>query len=159
MLPLIFFIDLSVESFIKVTKTLQDLTHVTGAIKNERYIKHYHGATKFQRSYYEDVFVFSLQGCDDEFGFLSSHNSYNDLTKVRYFGDNTIADIYYDKSGERIEENVTLQIFDLRIDSDRYFTIEDTQKQWKIGFIICSLISLILLALAFFVIKSRLKKK
>ena len=153
-----FFIDMSINTFIRGTKTLQDLTHVTGVIKNERYIKHFHTGNRFRQSYYEDIFVLSIQGCNDEFGFLTNNKNPMDLTKVRYFGSNTIADIYYDKSGQKIEENITLHTFELKVDDVSYVKLEDIQKTEKIGFIIFSLISVILTVLTFIGIKSAIKK-
>ena len=159
LLSISFFIDLSIRTFNNGTKTLQDLTHVSGAIKNERIIKHFNKGSRFRQPYYEDVLVFSIEGSDDEFGFLNSHNNYNDLIKVRYGGGNTIADIYYDKSGKRIEQNITLHTFELKIDDVRFVKIEDIQKSEKTGFIVCLLASVILLLITFLVIKSIIKKK
>lgn len=153
-----FFIDMSIRTFIRGNKNLDDLTHVTGAIKNERYIKLFHSGTKFNRPYYEDVFVFSIQNCADEFGFASSNDNYADLTKVRYFGNNTIADIYYDKSGQRIEDNVTLHTFDLKIDDVSYIKIQDIQKSERIGFYIFSLVSIAFLTMTFLGLMSIVKQ-
>jgi len=158
LLVISFFVDMSFESYIKVTKTLQNLTHVTGVIKNERYIKIFHYVNRFQRSYYEDVLVFSIEGCTDEFGFLINNNNYEDLTKVRFAGDNKIMDIFYDKSGKKIKDNITLHTFDLKIDNISYIKIEDIQKPYKIAFLIFSLASVILLAITFLGIKSMTSK-
>lgn len=158
LLPIFFFIDMSINTFNRGTKTLDSLTNVIGAIKNERYIKSFHPGNRFRSSYYDDIFVLSIQGCNDEFGFLTTDNNPIDLTSVRYFGGKTIADIYYDKSGQRIEENVTFHTFNLKIDDVSYVKIEDIQKSEKIAFIICSLISVTLTILTFIGIRSALKK-
>jgi hypothetical protein len=149
---------MSVRSFIKGTKTLQDLTHVTGAIKNERYIKHLNPGNRFRKSYYEDIFVLSIQNCNDEFGFVTTDQNTIDLTKVRYFGGNTIADIYYDKFARKIEGNITLHTFDLKIDDVSYIKIEDILKTEKIACIFFSFISVVLCVLTFFGIKSAIKQ-
>ncbi len=149
---------MSVRTFIRGTKTLQDLTHVTGAIKNERYIKHLNPGNRFRKSYYDDIFVLSIEGCNDEFGFITTDQNPIDLTKVRYFGGNTIADIYYDKSGQKIEENITLHTFDLKFDDVSFVKIENIQKKEIIECIIFSLISVILSVLTFIGIKSAIKK-
>ncbi|MGZ4033451.1 MAG: hypothetical protein ACXVPU_00650 [Bacteroidia bacterium] len=105
-------------------------------------MKHKH-VSKY-RVYYENVFVFSIEGCSDEFGFMEFDKNYPDLTSM-HIGDNqAIADIYYDKSGQRIEENVTLNIFDLKINDERYIKIEEIQKSEKTGSFIFSLLAIVL---------------
>ena len=98
-----FFVSLAIQAFLRGSLNLKDLTHVTGIIKNERYIKHLNGSTKYRPAYYEDVLVLSIEGCSDEFGLVENNKSYKDISRV-HFGDNqTVADIYYNKSGKRIE--------------------------------------------------------
>jgi len=127
--------------------SLKDLNHVAGIVTSERYMKHFHSGSNryvYHPSYYEDVLVLSIQGCTDEFGFMEKDKSYSDLTKI-HFGDNeTVADVYYDKSGQRIEENVTLHTFDLKIDDVRYIKIEEIQKSEMTGSLIFSLVAIVL---------------
>ena len=55
-----------------------------------------------------------------------------------------IADVYYDKSRQRIEQNVTLHTFDLKINDERLVRIEDIRKSELTGSLIFSLITILL---------------
>lgn len=130
MLPIISFcILMAITSYIRGSKNLNDLTHVSGIIDKTRYMKHLNNSTKYRAAYYEDILVFSIKGLNQEFGFLQNDGSFNGIERV-YHGDNeTAADIYYDNAGQRIEENVTLHTFDLKINDKRYVNIEDIKSR------------------------------
>jgi hypothetical protein len=148
-----FWVDLALISFERASKRLKDLTHITGIINNERYIKLFHPATKYRKPYYEQVLVISIQGCNDKFGFIEKNKSFSDIAMVNFADNKTIADIYYDKSGKRIQENVTLHIFDLKINGKTCIRIEDTIKTDMTWAIIFSLIALIFSLPVFIVIR------
>jgi len=154
-----FWVDLALISFKKGSKSLKDLTHITGAINDERYIKLFNPGTKYRRDYYVQVLVISIQGCDDKFGFIEKDKSFSDIAMVGFADHKTIADIYYDKSGERIRENVTLQIFDLKINGKRYISIEDSNKRNITAAVILSLIALIFSLPVFVVIRKMIAER
>lgn len=150
MTPLILFcVNMSILTYKRGSKTVTDLTHVKGIINEERYIKQRHERTKYRQAYDEYILVFSIQGCDDEFGFTEKNKSYEDLANISFADNQTVADIYYDKSGQRIEDNVTLHIFDLKINEERYIKIEDIKKSELISTFIFSIISISLLTLTY----------
>ncbi len=143
MLPAISFCGwFAVQTFIRGSENLEDLTHVTGIISNERIMKHRHESK--HRTYYEDVLVISIQGCDDELGFMDHNECYSKLTNLVSTDSELIADVYYDKSRQRIEQNVTLHTFDLKINDERLVRIEDIRKSELTGSLIFSLITILL---------------
>jgi hypothetical protein len=131
---------LAIQTFIRSSENLKDLTHVTGIITSDRIMKHRHESR--YRTYYEDVLVISIQGCDDELGFMDHNNCYSGLTNLVSKNRQLIADVYYDKSRQRIEQNVTLHTFDLKINNERYVKIEDIKKSELTGSLIFSLITI-----------------
>ncbi len=143
MLPAISFCGwFSVQSIITGSENLEDLTQVTGIITNNRIMKHRH-ESKY-RTYYEDVLIISIQGCDDELGFINHNEYYSKLTNLVSTKRELIADVYYDKSRQRIEQNVTLHTFDLKINNERLVKIEDIRKRELTGSLIFSLITILL---------------
>lgn len=160
MLPLtIFFSFLAFDSYLKGSKTLKDFTHVSGTIDNSRYIKHLHNATKYRPSYYEDILVLSIKGCNQQFGFLDNSNNYNEIAKIYYGNNETTAEIYYDNTGKLIEENVTLHISDLKINDKKYIAIEDYQKKYLLESCIFTWISIALILFTYFVIRHQINNQ
>lgn len=146
----------AVQSIITSSENLEYLTHVTGNITNNRIMKHRH-ESKY-RTYYEDVLVISIQGCDDELGFMNYNENYSKLTNLVNTKSELIADVYYDKSRQRIEQNVTLHTFDLKINNERLVKIEDIRKSELTGSLIFSLITILLTWLTYVGVKRVLLK-
>lgn len=138
---------MAVQTFIRGSENLEGLTHVRGKITSNRIMKSKH-ESKY-RTYDEDVLVISIEGCDDELGFMEDNTCYVDLTNLMSKNRTLIADVYYDKSRKRIEQNVTLHTFDLKINEKRYIQIEDIKKSEWIGSLIFSLITLALIWLTY----------
>jgi hypothetical protein len=149
---------MAVKSYIRGSKNLNDLTHVTGIIDKSRYMKHLHNNTRYRAAYYENVLVFSIKGLDQEFGFLENDDCYRDIERVYHGNNETVADIYYDSSGQRIEDNVTLHTFDLKINDKRYVNIEDIHNREMKVSCIFSWIAIILICFTYVVIKKNRKK-
>jgi len=148
MLPSIsIFAWFAVQTYIRGSENFEDLTHVTGIITNERIMKHKHNGK--HKSYDEDVIVISIQGCDDELGFMAYDACYPKLTNLVSKNREIIADVYYDQHGQRIEQNVTLHTFDLKINGERIVRIEDIRKSELTGSLICSLITVLLILFTF----------
>jgi hypothetical protein len=146
-------------AFERASKNLKNLTHVTGVINTERYIKVLRRSTTYRRAYYQQVLVISIQGCDDEFGFIEKDKSFSDIAMVNFANHKTVADIYYDKSGKRVKQNVTLQIFDLKINGKRYISIEDINKTATTETIILSLVALVCSLPVFIVIRKMIAER
>lgn len=154
-----FWIDFAFLSFERASKRLKDLTHVSGVINDERYIKLFHSATKYRRPYYEQVVVISIQSCDDKFGFIEKDKSFSDIAMVNFADHRTVADIYYDKSAKRIQKNITLQIFDLTINGKNYISIKDINRKGMTEVIILFLIALIFSLPVFIVIRKMIARR
>jgi len=121
------------------TRSLDDLSYVKGPITNLRFIKHQR-KRKF-RTIYEDVMVLSIEGCSDEFGFMDK--KYDKLFGMRMRGKN--AEIFYDKDAKRIEQDVTLHIFDMTIGNYRAVDIDEERKSEWFGTFVCFAISTLVL--------------
>ena len=160
MFPIIFFcIFMAVETFIRGSKNFSDLTHVSGIIDNKRYIKHLHNSTRYRAAYYENVIVISIKGCAQEFGFMENEKSYEDIRRIYYGNKETVADIYYDNSGQRIEENITLHVFDLKINNNTYVNIADIHDSEMKGSCIFSWVAIILSWFTYVIIRKNRRKE
>ena len=148
MFPIIFFcVYFAIQTYIRGSEKLQNLTHVRGIISGERIMKHQRRGK--YRNYYEDVLVISIQGCEDELGYMDHNKSYSKLFSLVKQDIPLFADVYYDKSRQRIEDNVTLHTFDLSINGKPYIKIEDNKKRELIACIIFSVITLFLILLTY----------
>lgn len=158
MSPIISFcILMAVKTFIRGSKSLNDLTHISGLINKTRYMKHLHNSTRYRAAYYEDVLVLSIKGEAQEFGFMENNESYENLK--RYYGNkDAVVDIYYDKSGQQIEENVTLHTFDLSINDKRYINIEDIHESEMKASCVFSWIAIILSLFTYVIIMKNRRK-
>ena len=146
----------AVHTFVRGSQNLENLTHVSGVISGDRIMKHKR-VGKY-KTFYEDVLVLSIQGCEDELGFMNDNKYYSDLTNLVGQNKQLTADVYYDKSRQRIEQNVTLHTFDLKINKQPYIMIEDITKIEMTASIIFSAIT-ILLAWLTYVGAKRIKLK
>jgi hypothetical protein len=124
------------------TKSLEDLSHVKGTITNLRFIKH-ERKRKF-KTIYEDVLVLGIEGCSDEFGFMGK--KYDKLFGMRMRG--RYAEIFYDSDAKRIEQDITLHVFDMTIGNYRAVDIDEERKSEWFGASVCFAISTIVLTLA-----------
>lgn len=142
-----FVIWFAVATFNRGSENLQDLTHVTGELKGHRIMKHKY--TRRYKTYYENVLVIQIDSCDDEFGFIEHNKFYDELTNTVNRQSPPIFEIYYDKSRRRIEQNVTLHIFDMTINGEKYLSVDEIKNSEFKGTIICSIIALLLLVFTY----------
>ena len=137
-----FVIWMAIATFNRGFENLQDLTHVTGEMKRYRIIKSKY-STRYKTSY-KNVLVIRIVGFDDEFGFERDNENYPELTNIVNSTQSPYFDIYYDESRHRIEQNVTLHIFDMTINGKKYVSISEIKKSEFRATIICSAIALLL---------------
>ena len=150
------FILWAIASFNRASENLQDLTHVTGNLKGHRIIKH---KTRNGRvTYYEDILVIRINNCDDEFGFGKHREFYSKLSNTITRQTPPTFEIYYDKTRKRIDQNVTLHIFDLTINGEKYLSIAEVKNADFIGAIILSTMALITLAFTYLGLRFLLQK-
>jgi hypothetical protein len=126
-------------AFIRSSKTLQDLSNVKGEVSDIRMIKHKNEG-KFETTI-EDVLVLSIEGSDEKFGFQQKSDAFKKLLGFNTAG--KTFEIYFDPEGKRIEEGVTLHIFDLTVGQSKIIDIEKTNKEDR-------LLSIFFFALALF---------
>ena len=142
-----FFIWFAIATFNRGSENLQDLTHVIGDLKGHRIIKHKY--TSKHKTYYEDVLVIRIDSCDDEFGFTERNKFYDQLSNTVNRQSPPFFEMYYDKTRQRIEQNVTLHTFDMTINGEKYLSIDEIKKSEFTGSIISSIIALLLLAITY----------
>ncbi|MEI6184537.1 MAG: hypothetical protein WCP65_03355 [Bacteroidota bacterium] len=138
----LFPIWLAVISFDRGSENLQDLNHVKGVLKGSRLMKHKHESRS--RTYFEDVLVLKIDSCEDEIGFMEFDEIYPILSKIVKSDDQLLFEIYYDKKRQRIEQDVTLHTFDMKINEKQYVSIYEVKKSEYIGALICSIIALLI---------------
>ena len=152
-----FFTYLSISSVTQHLKNRKNLTYVEGEISDVAHLK-----TKIfnsrRETTYKNVLVLSLHGSEVKFGFLQSSDTYKTLLKMRKIGKN--AEIYYDSSGKRIEFDITLHVFDLKIGNNKIRDFSAfKRKGWPttLIFIASSLVFLILMLAVFKQIRREIK--
>lgn len=136
---------------IRGSKTFDNLNYVQGQVTNVRYIQ-YKYPKKF-KTVFKRVIVLSVDGTTDEFGFIEGSEPYKKLLDFRETG--KTAEIYYDSSGKRIEQGVTLHIFDLKIGNYHVADIADIKRSERTGSILFFSGALILLITAVAVIRKK----
>ena len=147
MLSLISFTGyMGVLSLIRGFKNLNDLNHVKGKVTDFRFVKHEYQSRR--KTKFKNVLVLAIDGSSDELGFVeSSKDPYKSLWKILKPGD--IAEIYYDSTRRRIEENVTLHTFDLNINNFHLIHIDDIKKKERIVSFVCFSACLIILIITY----------
>jgi hypothetical protein len=114
---------MGVTAFIRASKNVEDLSHVIGEVTKTTMIKHVR-ESKY-KTVIEDVLVLQIEGSDEKFGFLQGSDAFKAL-----LGSNIqTVELYYDPKSQRIEEGVTLHIFDLRVGQGKIIDIEQTNKR------------------------------
>ena len=150
-IPFSFFSYMGILTVIRGSKTFDKLNHVQGQVTDVRQIKHKY-STKF-KTVYKDVLVLSVDGTSDEFGFMEGNDAYEKLSSFREIG--KTAEVYYDGSGKRIEQGVTLHTFDLKIENYQVVNIADIKRSERVGSILFISGALILLIIAIAVIRKK----
>ena len=133
------------------TNTIDKLEHVKGTVTGTRIIKHTYSTKR--KVFLKNVLVLSVDGTNEEFGFVEDSDAYKKLLGFREVGKS--AKIYYDSSGKRIEQGVTLHIYDLKIDNYQVVNLSEERKRNLIMPIIFFTGALIILIVAIAVIKSK----
>ena len=131
-----------------------NLIHVKGIVKGFRHITHYELPGRFERKKRElDVIAFKVDGFDDEFGITERDDNYSTVRDVLNSSDSNIIDMYYDPKEQRIENGITLHIFELIIDDSVVVTLQDTKNSERKGILIFGLIGLCVLVSDIYLIK------
>lgn len=142
---------MGVLTVIRGSKTFDKLNHVEGRITGIRFIK-YKYSKKFKTAY-KDVLVLSVDGTSDEFGFTEDNDAYKKILGFRESG--KTAEIYYDGSGKRIEQGVTLHTFDLKIGNYQVVDIADIKRSERVGSILFFSAALVFLIIAVAVLRKK----
>src|ERR1043165_1360253 len=142
-------------SFVRSSKTLKDLSHVSGEVIDIGMIKHVE-RHKYEPTTIEDVLVLSIDGAKEKFGFLRHTDAFKQLLGFNTAGKQF--EIYFDPGGGRIEEGVTLNIYDLTVGQAKIIDIKETNRGDKLTSIFFFVLSLFLIVVVVAAIKQSIKK-
>jgi len=144
---------------IRSSLNYNNLVHVKGIVRGFRHIKHYELPGKFEsKKRVLDVIAFKVDGFDDEFGIIERDDNYSTVRDVLNSSDSNIIDMYYDPKEQRIENGITLHIFELIIDNSVIETLQDTKNSERKGILIFGLIGLFFLGLDIYTLKENVIK-
>lgn len=147
---------MGVIAFLRSSKNIEDLSYVKGKVTGKEMGKYKH-VGKYKTTV-KDVLVFSIEGSNVKFGFLQSSHAFRELLGFHTWGKSI--EIYYDSLGERIQGNVTLHIFDLKVGQAKIIDINETNKGDRIFSIFFFALTLFLVAIIIIgIIESRKKIK
>lgn len=150
-----FTIYMGTAAFIRSSKGLNDLRYVSGEVTDIRMVKH-REQHKYERPTVEDVLVVSVEGSNERFGFLQHTNAFKQLLGLNTAGRQL--EIYFDPEGSRIDDDVTLNIYDLRVGQAKIIDINETSKRDKFTSIFFFALSLIFIVIVSIGIKHSVKK-
>jgi hypothetical protein len=119
-----FLVYLGVLTARRSLKTLDELNYVEGKITDTRIIKHKYRTRR--RIVLKNVLVLGVDGTSEKFGFTEDSEAYKRLFGFREIG--KPAKIYYDSNGKRIEQGVTLHIYDLKIGNYQVVRMGDSSR-------------------------------
>jgi hypothetical protein len=142
-------------AYIRSLKTLKDLSYVSGEVTDVGMVKHME-RHKYERPTIEDVLVFSIEGSNEKFGFLQHSDAFKQLLGFNTAGKQF--EIYFDPEGGRIEEGVTLNIYDLTVGQAKIIDIKETNEADKLTSIFFFALSLLLIIIVSTGIRQSIKK-
>lgn len=140
---------------ISSSKRLNDLSYVSGEVTDIDMVKH-RERYRYRLPTVEDVLVLSIEGSNEKFGFLQHTDAFKQL-----LGFNTAGrqfQIYYDPEGGKIEDGVTLHIYDLTVGQAKIIDINETNKRDKLTAIFFFAFSLFLILIVSISIKQNMKR-
>jgi hypothetical protein len=116
MLPIIgFFFYMGILTIIRGARDYKDLTLVNGTINNYRNVIHLEPRNRYGRIEKVNVLAFNVAGYDNEFGITEKDKIYLKVKGILANSDSVKIQMYYDSKGQRIEENISLHIFELKL--------------------------------------------
>jgi hypothetical protein len=124
---------------------------VKGKVTNTKIIKQTH-YSKFKGTTIEDVFVLSIEGTSDQFGFAQFTDPFKYLLTSRVVG--KTAEIYYDAHKNGIQGNVFFPS-EIKIDEIKIVSMEETKRWKRNGAIFFLSLSVLLITLVLFGIKRK----
>lgn len=145
---------MGVDAFLRASKNMEDLSYVSGYVTGREMSK-YKRVGKYETTI-EDVLVLRIEGSNEKFGFLQSSDAFKELLGFHTVGKSI--EIYYDPDGERIEGNITLHTFDLKVGQAKIIDIKQTNKEDRIASIFFFALSFLQIALTWIGIREGRKK-
>jgi len=138
-------------TFVNGSKNKNDLAYVSGSITGKEIMKHQY--RNRYGIYYKDLLVFSIEGTKNRYGILEYHDSFSALSAVNVKDEILKSAIWYDSTRSQIERNVSIHLYDFKINDKRYIKIEKVKKNELIASLVFSLITLALIVLSFYGVK------
>ena len=144
-----------VKALVRAFKNYANLSFVRGTVTDTKMIK------QMRKSKYEtrveDILVLSIEGTRDQFGFTQSSDAFKNLLTFRKIG--KTAEIYYDPNGKRIQGNVFLHPFDVKIGEIKIIDIEKSKKRSRNASIFFLALSFLQITLVWIAVKGKRKEK
>jgi hypothetical protein len=153
-----FWFYMSVLGIIRGSKNYNDLTSVNGLVIGHRNVIHVEPPNRFGKREKVNVIAFSVTGFDKEFGITEREKIYTQVKEILSNKDSIKAQMYYDSKGQRIEDDISLHIFELKFNDLTIKTLQDEKNSERKGTLIFFLIGLFFVGLNIYGIKG-LKKK
>ena len=145
-----FTIYMAVKSFATATKSLDEFMYISGEVYETQMVKHIMRRKK-SPDIIEDVLVLRIGGSDEKFGFRQGTNAFKQLLGFNKIGKKI--HIHYDPNAGRIEEGVTLAIFNLKIGQANVIDFADSKKYFRNLSIFFFILTAFLVALTVRIIK------
>ena len=159
MTPIVgFWFYMSILGLIRGAKDYNDLTQVNGLISNHRDVIHVEPPNRFGRREKVKVIAFSVVGFDNEFGITERDKIYSHVNEIFSSKDSIKVYMYYDSNGQRIEDGISLHIFEIKLNDSIIKSLQDEKNSERKGTIVFSLIGLFFVGLNIYGLKG-LKKK
>jgi len=145
---------MGVIAFDRSSKNIEDLSYVRGEVTGREMSK-YKRVGMYETTV-EDVLVLSIEGSNEKFGFLQSSHAFQELLGFHSVGKSF--EIYYDPLGERIQDNITLHTYDLKVGQAKIIDINESKNEERILCIFFFALTLFLVAIPIIVISESRKK-
>lgn len=144
-----------VKALVRAFKNYDNLSFVKGTVTDTKMIKQIR-KTKYETKV-EDVLVLSIEGTRDQFGFTQFSDAFNYLLTFRKIG--KAAEIYYDPNEKRIQGNVFLHPFDVKIGDIKIIDIEKSKKRSRNASIFFLALSFFQITLVWISVRGKRKEK
>lgn len=159
MIPIIgFWFYMSILGIFRGAKEYNDLTQVVGLVKGYRNVIHVEPPNRFGKREKVNVITFGVVGFEKEFGITERDDIYVQVRETLSNSDSILVEMYYDSNGQRIEDDISLHIFELKFNDLTIRTLQDEKNSERNGTLIFFLIGLFFVGLNIFGMKGFKKK-
>ena len=145
-IPIIgFFFFMGILTIERGSKNYNDLTFVSGQIVDFRDFVHIKPVNRYGVRHKVNLIAFKLEGNNNEFGITENESAYLKIKNILTGNNKVNAELYYDENGKRIEENISLHIFEISVNGNDLKTIENVKIGERKGTVIFFTLGLLFL--------------